>query len=751
MTPVAITCKSCGSPAREGQHFCAVCASPLKPASSAEGAGRGPEHPPESNLAYTDAWDSVLPRLQEGLFGEFVISRELGRGGMAAVFLAHQVKLDRKVAIKVMAPTLMSGLGLADRFRDEATTVARLDHPNIISIYEVREAAGLQLFIMQYVAGRSLERALRQYGRLPVPIVRAVLFEVGSALAYAHRREVIHRDVKPGNVLLSLDGRVIVGDFGIAKVAASSTRTQTGVVVGTPAYMSPEQCWGRPLTWSADQYSLGIVAFEMLTGAPPFAGSGYGVMRSHTEEPPADILTVRPDCPPDMAAAVEKMLAKRPDDRFPTMSAALAALGATRMAVDEAAQDAIGHLAVPLPEEEGVVIVHTPASPAPHRTTEPAPELVSPLTAPAPIPGPVTRVLRAAFETTGAARGALAAWWMRAVAVGRAVSRSLAARSWRRPANELAIAMGAGGVLVILVAIAVVGRGPRRPADRPSRGISIDTVAKSGAESTAVSGGAVPVAGDSTAVASRSDSLGTVVDSAVVDSAAPHSLTLTRRSGTRSTVLLVGDSVLLVADARDLRNQTIRDATVAWRISDSLVMSRAPSGWLRARAPGSVSVRVSVDTLAQSRRFVVRARPAPGSPVTVPRVDTAPAAPVDPAADRDAIDRAVGVFVRSVLAGRDTVEIRRLYRAATPADADVRDSFVREITTKRNMTIRPEGNPSPPTIAGNRAHADLRITLKLERGLGRRDEIHQLTLGADLSRAGDRWIISAFTLAGGFR
>ena len=226
------------------------------------GAGlSGSGSPIAGALPVPVTWDSVLPRLQEALFGEFVISRELGRGGMAAVFLAHQLRLDRKVAIKVMAPSLMSEPGLIERFRDEATTVAGLDHPNIISIFEVGSAAGLQYFVMQYVPGRSLERATRQHGPLPFDIVRALVLGIGEALAFAHRHQVIHRDVKPGNVLLSLDGRVIVGDFGIAKAMTSTGRTQTGAVIGTPAYMSPEQCLARPLTWSSDQYSLGVVTY----------------------------------------------------------------------------------------------------------------------------------------------------------------------------------------------------------------------------------------------------------------------------------------------------------------------------------------------------------------------------------------------------------------------------------------------------------------------------------------------------------
>src|SRR5215216_830273 len=182
MAQGVVTCNSCGAAVRAGLNFCPACSNPLSAAVSDPARLRS-DPSAKAQFGFTDTWDSVLPRLQEALYGEFVISRELGRGGMAAVFLAHQLKLDRKVAIKVMAPTLMSELGLVDRFRVEATTVARLDHPNIISIYEIGQATGLQYFVMQYVAGRSLERVLGQYGQLPITVTRAILFEVGSALA----------------------------------------------------------------------------------------------------------------------------------------------------------------------------------------------------------------------------------------------------------------------------------------------------------------------------------------------------------------------------------------------------------------------------------------------------------------------------------------------------------------------------------------------------------------------------------------
>ena len=300
------------------------------------------------------SWAPVLLRLQAATAGEFVIQRELGRGGFAAVFLAHELALGRNVAIKVMSPMLMMGTGMVDRFLQEARTVASLNHPHIITIHSVRRLEDLPYFVMKFVRGRSLEQVVRREGPLPIPVVRAILFQVGSALAYAHRRGVIHRDVKPANILLDDEGNAIVTDFGIAKVAASPTQTVSGAVFGTLAYMSPEQCDAQRVTWSADQYSLGIVAYEMLTGTVPFSGSSFAVMQAHTEKPPPPIPAQRADCPPDLDAAVIRMLAKDPRERWPTMQEALAGLGAAAVPDTGPLREELVHLVRLEPgEDEG--------------------------------------------------------------------------------------------------------------------------------------------------------------------------------------------------------------------------------------------------------------------------------------------------------------------------------------------------------------------------------------------------------------
>jgi Protein kinase domain/Bacterial Ig-like domain (group 2) len=227
---------------------------------------------------------------------------------------------------------------MVQRFQQEAVTVARLNHPNIITIHAVRQVGDLHCFVMKFVVGRALAEILGVKGALPVPVVRHVLCEVGSALAYAHRLQIIHRDIKPANIMMDAAGEAMVTDFGIAKVAESTAHTQTGAAVGTPQYMSPEQCRGTEITWAADQYALGVVAYEMLTGSVPFTGTTFAVMRAHIEQTPPPITERRPDCPPELEAAILRMLAKTPAERWPTMNAALQAAGARPFEDDDPAR-----------------------------------------------------------------------------------------------------------------------------------------------------------------------------------------------------------------------------------------------------------------------------------------------------------------------------------------------------------------------------------------------------------------------------
>jgi serine/threonine-protein kinase len=300
---------------------------------------------------------------------------------MAAVYLARDLLLNRPVAIKVMAPGLLLGAAMVERFRQEAVTVANLQHAHIISIHAVRQVEDLHFFVMQFVPGRTIEGVLRERGALPIPVTLAWLYQVGSALAYAHRRGVIHRDVKPGNILLNIDGEAVVTDFGIAKVTENPALTQTGAVVGTPRYMSPEQCYAKELTGASDQYSLGIVAYEMLAGRPPFTGSSFSLMRAHTDDPPPPLRDIRPDMPATVEAALMRMLAKRPEDRFATLTDALVGLGAAPLAPADPIHATLQELADATERLDALRdVLRTPASPIPKTRERVNPRLATPQT-----------------------------------------------------------------------------------------------------------------------------------------------------------------------------------------------------------------------------------------------------------------------------------------------------------------------------------------------------------------------------------
>ncbi len=270
----------------------------------------------------------LLDRLRRATIGRYDVYAELGQGGMATVFLALDLALDRKVAIKVLNPSLATSADNVERFKREAKVAASLNHPNIIGIYAVGDDPSLAYFVMKYVEGRALDSVVRETGAQTVPFVRGVVAAAGKALHYAHTRGVVHRDVKPANFMLDRDGWLVVTDFGIAKMDDAKGLTLTGSVIGTPYYMAPEQFQGKPVTAAADQYALGVVAFELLTGRQPYAGETIGeVMKGHLFDPIPEVRSLRADVPEGMATAITRMLAKDPAERFPTLEDAVAAFG----------------------------------------------------------------------------------------------------------------------------------------------------------------------------------------------------------------------------------------------------------------------------------------------------------------------------------------------------------------------------------------------------------------------------------------
>lgn len=271
------------------------------------------------------------PRLQaqlQALFGaELVVERELGRGGMAVVFLAFDAALQRRVAVKMLLPEAIVDVSVVERFLREGRTVASLDHPHVVRVMSVRSHQGTSAIVMQYVDGPSLDVVLQQRGRLPIEEAGRILSQVAAGLQHAHDRGVIHRDVKPANVLIDRDGRAIVTDFGIARRDDGSTPTKTGFVLGTVDYMSPEQRAGERVSPATDQYALGVMAFELLTGRLPFVGDLGATTFGHMTQPPPPLQSIRPELPDVMEALVQRMLAKAPDDRWPSLAEVGAVFG----------------------------------------------------------------------------------------------------------------------------------------------------------------------------------------------------------------------------------------------------------------------------------------------------------------------------------------------------------------------------------------------------------------------------------------
>ncbi len=276
--------------------------------------------------------DPLFDRLARALVGRYALVRELGRGGMATVYLGTDVKLERRVAIKLLAPATRAYLG-SDRFQREVLLAAQLSHPHIVPLFEADEADGFLFYVMEYIEGESLEDRLTREGPLPVEEAVRITTEVGDALQYAHETGVIHRDVKPANILLSR-GHAMVSDFGIAKLidaqssSGGTSLTGFGTALGTPEYMSPEQVRGeRRLDARSDVYSLAAVLYAMLAGAPPFnASTVQAVFAQVLSDPPPPIRTRCPNIPPHLDAALERGLAKEPQDRPPTARAFVEAL-----------------------------------------------------------------------------------------------------------------------------------------------------------------------------------------------------------------------------------------------------------------------------------------------------------------------------------------------------------------------------------------------------------------------------------------
>ena len=662
-----ITCLQCGGSLGPGDRFCAQCGAELLwcascgefllqaeqscPKCGTLGIPRPESHTIPYELTEADSpWAEVVARLKRATLGEFEIGHELGRGGMAAVFLAHELSLHRDVAIKVMSPGLLMGDGMIERFRREAITIAHLNHPNIVSVYSVRAAEGLHFFVMRCVQGRSLEQVIKNAGKLSIPMVRSILYQVGSALAYAHRFRVVHRDIKPANILVDEEGNAVVTDFGIAKAADGPSHTHTGFMVGTPAYMSPEQCSGGEVSGASDQYSLGAVAYEMITGVPPFSGSTYSVIQAHVERPPRPIREHVADCPPDLEEAIHKMLAKDPNDRWPGMTQALTALGAAPLMEDDPLRAELSQLATegrnngffgppaPLsqPPRTNAVLHVTPPGMMRAITILPPPPAVE--------VGDSFLLVARVHEGNGSHLPSRPVEWSSDNSDVLRVNATKAVATAISPGSALITATcdGNQGRLRVTVAPpradAITVKPPEKtisvgdevrleavPRDKRGRIVPRPVTWRSENDSVAtvsLDGMLVARSGGSTRISAELDEARAKVTVTILPApvAALH-------ISPPPEVVTAGDSFALTATPLDRWAGALSLRTVSWSTSDVRVAVVTAGGWVMTRHPGMVMLSATCEGVSASVSFnvVVRDAALPPPPATVhPHHDSAP-------------------------------------------------------------------------------------------------------------------------------
>jgi serine/threonine-protein kinase len=340
------------------------------------------------------------PDLTGRTLGEFHVLRRLGEGGMGQVYLAEQVSLKRKVALKILRADLAANPTALQRFQQEAEAVARATHANIVQVYAIGACDGLHYMALEYVEGRNLRDYLARKGPPDVPLALSVMRQVAAALQRAGELGIIHRDIKPENILLTRKGEVKVADFGLSRCLAPDGQplhlTQSGVTMGTPLYMSPEQVEGRAVDLRTDIYSFGVTCYHMLAGHPPFQGeTAFAVAMHHVQTEPTPLEAVRPDLPAHLCAVVMKMMAKDPARRYQTAGELLLDLGRLRESLTGAA-----------PAFSLGLSIEAPAVTPPTQPTLPGPE-------------PVQRTRWLPWAMAGSmllalAGGAALAWWQHA-------------------------------------------------------------------------------------------------------------------------------------------------------------------------------------------------------------------------------------------------------------------------------------------------------------------------------------------------
>lgn len=754
-TTPPLTCTRCGAAIAPGAHYCASCGLDI---SSPQGGVTTIRV--NSPLATMRA-DALLQALRDATLGEYDVLGELGRGGMATVYLAHDIALDRKVAIKVMSPALMAGEGMAERFKREARTAGQLSHPHIIPIYAVREHGDLLYFVMKFIGGRSLDSIIREVGPLPIPMVQTILQQVGSALGYAHRRGVIHRDIKPANIMLDSEGWAVVTDFGIAKVSETQGLTVTGATVGTPSYMSPEQCAAKELTGASDQYSLGVVAYEMLSGRLPFvAESVMAVMYAHFNEPPPLVTLARPDCPPGLAEAVMRMLEKDPEHRFPSMEAATAAVAVAPLAPDDPVRTQMITLAAKGESMQLLERVSTPVSRPSVAfgagTSGGRPQIATLLIAPARVTvatGEAVQLRATGKSRSGKTIGSLSVSWastnsdvaqvgpnglVSAVAPGTvtitassgntsatAVVTVVAAR---RPARRFALV--GGGIALAVVAGVLILTHPFRSASPD--GATRDSLAGARvAESTpppVTIANPPPAPADTLATRQRADT----------NPAGPRAVTSAPAPAHDSSESVVATAL---ASAQSARQGAVvagaRDAELAPGDTELQLAATLRRQGHRALAFEHLRTAATLFAGAESSA-TARRRPPPdtvAAPVTPPvPVVTAPPRPV---VDTAPIREAIAAYGRA-LENRDMRALRKAYPGIPSHQAQAWQNLFQSVRDV-HATVQPSRIEIDP--AGGRASADVQCTLRFRNTTTTQPSPLTCDFHARLAREGGAWVI----------
>ena len=558
-----------------GGRFCAACGYPVAHSTLPGG---------EVATAF-DPCDELLVKLRQATYGEYEVKSELGRGGMAIVYLAHDFRLNRKVAIKVMFPGLLYTERGWERFLAEARTAAKLDHPNVSYVHSVRDKDRFFYFIMKYVDGRPLDDILSRSGALPIAVAQSILVQVARGLEYAHREGIVHRDIKPANIMIDKKGNAIVMDFGIARVEDSTRFTQTGAAIGTPAYMSPEQCRGDEVTAASDQYSLGVVAYELFSGQPPFNGSSAELQVAHIHDEPVDVGQLRADLPPELTDAVMRMLEKDPAKRFPSLTQLIAIFSAGfDPHAAEIADQLVAFVKSGPPRRQSL-----PATPI---SGVPAVEVAEAQRAAAtkPVSTPDENTAETELMPVSGERSAVTA-----------------APTRRRLALKPPAAVVVVAIVVVAVVVVAVIASVRTRSSGPAAAIAPSADSTPTSAAVAV----VTALGDSVVVGHGPDA-NVPTKGALPRTVNPGAIALFKLALIKGSKVAVGDTVRVRLDAIDDSGALVTSPQIVWSTSDPRVATFAGPGRLVGVHEGKATITVTAGTTTGSLSVTVGPRAAAG-------------------------------------------------------------------------------------------------------------------------------------------